>query len=433
MPQGVNPYAGTLWANSGLEHPDAPSRKKARHSTAQMTPSLAQKANVVPEDPRVSSSGATGHTADVRKDSAVSYEHRQYLPEVRVMNHPLSSSGQAFHLLPYPLGLMPYSNWCRLHHREVSRAPEKRDFRCPVCNKYRGEPSAHKQKLFLVAERLSWRDGLVSSAERSLNEELNRVVNCRLGVTGRAAEELYQVPGGEQSRKNQWYPFANEGDFEAAMGLVASADDVTERSWKIWIHMQDALNEFVKAIDPVTTAVVRAQVDEDKSSPVFASSTTTQHTPRLDHAARQRQPLQGTTGNSLRSKQSSSASGKNHQTPSTPRRAQGASIDCPIEIPDSPGEKPAAPAPAPSRHPGAGLIDQPIEIPDSPVEEPPRPAVAPSKQFGIGFRSLAELYSLLDSIERTSFVGARYLEAYAEHLAKDSCQECWSNRNIDPF
>jgi hypothetical protein len=44
----------------------------------------------------------------------------------------------------------------------------------------------------------------------------------------------------------------------------------------------------------------------------------------------------------------------------------------------------------------------------------------------LSFRTLPEFYSLLDKIERTSYVGARYLEAYAEYLQNaDECGECW--------
>ncbi|TLD24582.1 hypothetical protein E2P81_ATG11918 [Venturia nashicola] len=41
------------------------------------------------------------------------------------------------------------------------------------------------------------------------------------------------------------------------------------------------------------------------------------------------------------------------------------------------------------------------------------------------FRTLKEFYSLLDDIERTSYVGSRYLEMYAEYLHKERCNECW--------
>lgn len=41
------------------------------------------------------------------------------------------------------------------------------------------------------------------------------------------------------------------------------------------------------------------------------------------------------------------------------------------------------------------------------------------------FRTLQEFYSLLDEIERTSYVGSRYLEMYAEYLHKECCNECW--------
>lgn len=41
------------------------------------------------------------------------------------------------------------------------------------------------------------------------------------------------------------------------------------------------------------------------------------------------------------------------------------------------------------------------------------------------FRTLKDFYSLLDRIERTSYVGSRYLEMYAEYLHRECCNECW--------
>jgi len=48
-------------------------------------------------------------------------------------------------------------------------------------------------------------------------------------------------------------------------------------------------------------------------------------------------------------------------------------------------------------------------------------------------RTLPEFYSMLDKIERTSYVGARYLEAYAEYLQNtDSCSNCWFEKRMMP-
>lgn len=51
-------------------------------------------------------------------------------------------------------------------------------------------------------------------------------------------------------------------------------------------------------------------------------------------------------------------------------------------------------------------------------------AVAPEAETG-----LVEFYRSLDRIERTSPMGARYLEAYAERLHRETCKACWIETN----
>ncbi|KAH8730748.1 hypothetical protein GQ44DRAFT_699794 [Phaeosphaeriaceae sp. PMI808] len=46
------------------------------------------------------------------------------------------------------------------------------------------------------------------------------------------------------------------------------------------------------------------------------------------------------------------------------------------------------------------------------------------------YKSLQDFYSLLDRIERTSYVGAVFLEAYAERLRGDMCKNCWMKHNV---
>ncbi|GIZ45547.1 hypothetical protein CKM354_000870900 [Cercospora kikuchii] len=48
------------------------------------------------------------------------------------------------------------------------------------------------------------------------------------------------------------------------------------------------------------------------------------------------------------------------------------------------------------------------------------------------YKTLADFYALLDKVERTSPMGARYLEAYAERLHAEICKDCWfQNMVID--
>ncbi|KAF2458737.1 hypothetical protein BDY21DRAFT_370916 [Lineolata rhizophorae] len=46
-------------------------------------------------------------------------------------------------------------------------------------------------------------------------------------------------------------------------------------------------------------------------------------------------------------------------------------------------------------------------------------------RVNLSFRTKTQFYSLLDRIERSSFAGAMFLEAYAEHVRRDLCRECW--------
>lgn len=46
-------------------------------------------------------------------------------------------------------------------------------------------------------------------------------------------------------------------------------------------------------------------------------------------------------------------------------------------------------------------------------------------------RRMQDFYGLLDKIERTSFVGAIFLEAYAERLRDDLCKAYWLKRNAN--
>ncbi|KAF2215333.1 hypothetical protein CERZMDRAFT_82361 [Cercospora zeae-maydis SCOH1-5] len=55
---------------------------------------------------------------------------------------------------------------------------------------------------------------------------------------------------------------------------------------------------------------------------------------------------------------------------------------------------------------------------------------AAAKPRECSYSTLADFYRLLDKIERTSPIGARYLEAYAERLHVDICKDCWFQNAI---
>ncbi|GME37171.1 hypothetical protein GTA08_BOTSDO03731 [Neofusicoccum parvum] len=237
--------------------------------------------------------------------------HTSHKPRVRHRNHPDSGVGENFHSVPYPLGLLPHSSWHVLHHRRDPSSTEHH-FVCPACRKHRSFPSAYRQKLFLVAERLSWEDGVVPTAERELNQELTWDVNFQLGIEDPVMEDPEQVLGGKNSKTNQWFPFENEVDCAASMRLVARADCLSERSYDVWSKMMDTLYTVL-------------ETDAEKEA--------------------------------------------------------SASLCMPSQ-------------------PGSG-----------------------ERLGAVGKK--AEFYSLLDAIERTSYIGAQYLEAYADHLRDDLCDGCW--------
>lgn len=65
------------------------------------------------------------------------------------------------------------------------------------------------------------------------------------------------------------------------------------------------------------------------------------------------------------------------------------------------------------------------------IKTDPPTTMANFTTLKLSFRTLSEFYSMLDKIERTSYVGARYLEAYAEYLQNtDSCSNCWFEKRI---
>ncbi|KAF2003688.1 hypothetical protein P154DRAFT_572876 [Amniculicola lignicola CBS 123094] len=49
----------------------------------------------------------------------------------------------------------------------------------------------------------------------------------------------------------------------------------------------------------------------------------------------------------------------------------------------------------------------------------------------VSYKSLQDFYSLFDQMERTSYVGALFPEAYAVHLRDELCNNCWLARNVD--
>ncbi|KAL1638836.1 hypothetical protein SLS58_008541 [Diplodia intermedia] len=271
------------------------------------------------------------------------YVHRSYKPRVKHRNHPDSGVGENFHSVPYPLGLMPYSSW---------------------------------HKLFLIAERLSWEDGTVPTAERELNQELTWEVNFQLGIEAPTLQDPEQVAGGKNSKLDRWFPFESEADCTAALQLIAKADCLSEKSYSLWLKMLEALYTVLP--------------EERQERPVSQDALPQAAASQVDTAA----------------------SADKHaalQLPTPPSSSQ------PFASQTSQGPASTAHPPSPYHYREPPPVDN--CDPTTPIAKPIH-------------RSLPEFYALLDTIERTSYVGAQYLEAYAEQLRHDCCEGCWWSHNI---
>lgn len=60
----------------------------------------------------------------------------------------------------------------------------------------------------------------------------------------------------------------------------------------------------------------------------------------------------------------------------------------------------------------------------------PQPTTISQPEARCEYQQLSDFYSLLDKIERTSPMGARFLEAYAERLHTETCKDCWFAKTI---
>jgi hypothetical protein len=66
-----------------------------------------------------------------------------------------------------------------------------------------------------------------------------------------------------------------------------------------------------------------------------------------------------------------------------------------------------------------------LQVPPPTTETPPSPRRIQS------YKSLQDFYSLPDKIERTSYVGALFVEAYTKKLRDGMCKDCWLKHNIN--
>ncbi|CAO2655972.1 Nn.00g047750.m01.CDS01 [Neocucurbitaria sp. VM-36] len=331
-------------------------------------------------------------------------ESTVYKPAILHQQHPDSRLGQDFHWVPYPLGLMPYDSWHHLHHRE--NIQPSLPFRCPVCRQAR-KATAHMRKLFLVAERLTWEEGLVSIQEKELNEELNWKCNYELGILDPFVEDQEHASGGKNSQINIFHPYQNEHELRLALTFMFMAADITETSWALWIAMQLDL-ETVLSEHEVPEAVQAASrsLPEEREPPQRRRSLARQKTAEVE--------LIDLTGLADRASQPA-LEPLGLLTPSS------SSSERHLE-----GERNATSLDGSKRH-----RDNPSFSKSRVVSTSVEPSTRShhSKRI-MSYKTLQDFYSLLDRIERTSYVGALFLEAYAEKLRDDTCQNCWFNHNV---
>lgn len=254
-----------------------------------------------------------------------------------------------------------------------------------------------------------------------MNEGMLWETNHKLSITEPVmlADESY-TPGGVCSKDNEWYPFKSEEEFDAAMELVERADCLSPASWALWLTVKD----YTLAPRQANKSTVGPNVEKDVQTPPAQPAKhvdTTLPTP----------PASGLFDDEdfLETLDKKGISDDVEETPHVTilRHAKQAWM---IEIKELASSGLASKAAVLALHP-FGPRKSYLATTFEPTT-PPSPPVEPSQSNSIiTFRTLVRFYELLDTIERTSYVGARFLEAYAEYLSKDVCRDCWAKRCID--
>jgi hypothetical protein len=275
-------------------------------------------------------------------------------------------------------------------------------FRCPVCCEER-KATAHMRKMFLVAERLSWDEKMVSMHDKDLNGELNWKVNYELGILDPFVEDPEQVPGGKCSRQNKFYPYQNEYEMKLALKLVFMTEDLTLTTWTLWINTQLNLQKMLIKSENEEMPSIASKC---ASMPVcqgtaLGATSVRHHTP---------EPIETIDVTGSPEPASRVVFGKSHGLRTPPWSLSE------VTRGGTASSEQSNPPPAST----AGIVPE-IEMSEQ-VFHPKRIQ---------SYKSLQDFYCLLDKIERTSYVGALFLEAYAEKLRDDMCKSCWLKHNIN--
>jgi hypothetical protein len=254
------------------------------------------------------------------------------------------------------------------------------------------------RKVFLVAERLSWDDKIVSIHDKNLNEELNWKVNYELGILDPFVEDPEQVPGGKHSRNNKYYPYQNEHEMKLAFKLIFMTENITETSWTLWISSNLSLQKMLIEAGTESPPLIASKCTSTPSGSGTVSVTSVRsQTPEAIETI-------DLTESPKRPPKEAHRESRDLPTPSWPLSKATQDIT----------QHKSALASAAQSAPRAGSSQE--------LFHPKRI---------LSYKSLQDFYALLDNIERTSYVGALFLEAYAERLRDDMCKSCWLKHNIN--
>ncbi|KAF2642763.1 hypothetical protein P280DRAFT_396460 [Massarina eburnea CBS 473.64] len=264
--------------------------------------------------------------------------------------------------------------------------------------------------LMILAERLTWQFGEVPLPDKERNEELTWAVNYELGILDPAMEDPVQYLGGRKSQTDRFYPYQNEHEMKLALKYIFASEDITQVSWSLWIGMQMDLEKMFSVQAEPSTKPATPNPISGTRRPLDSNNRSRPKTPDIeeidltvspDHASRKptRRPTFGiSTPPSCYSKNENKAQ----------------SLPCPKST------TPSTQAPSKST-PGPASAVQHTQ---------PAPYFGKDRRI-VSYKTLQDFYSLLDRIERTSYVGALFLEAYAERLQRVQCSNCYAQRYID--
>lgn len=238
-----------------------------------------------------------------------------------------------------------------------------------------------------------------------MNEALNWKCNYELGILDPFIEDPEHVLGGKNSRANIFHPYQNEHELKLALNYMTA--EITEASWALWIGIQLDIERMLYEPEAPTNVSAAAGSSPEKNDPPRSNKFDFRHqktakvetvdlTMSGDRASR---PVPGLLG--LPTPASSSE----------PLPESGRTVPSPAHF---------------TCHRNNPLISNSTVV--GPTREPSN-HTSTSKRI-TSYKTLQDFYSLLDRIERTSYVGALFLEAYAEKLRDDTCQKCWFNHNV---